>query len=68
MDIDSVDIVMKRTIGFSMVEYIVFVSAVILGLVAVMSLFQSALKKKQYDSISSLFGPGFSTNATYTSW
>ena len=58
---------MKQTDGFSIIEYIVLTSAVILGLVAVMALFESALKKKQYDSISSLFGPGFSTNATYTS-
>ena len=57
----------KQRIAFSAIEYIVLTSAVILGLVAVMALFESALKKKQYDSISSLFGPGFSTNATYTS-
>ncbi len=54
---------MKRVAGFSIIEYIVLTSAVILGLVAVTSLFNSALKKKQYDSISSLFGPGISTSA-----
>ncbi len=55
---------MRGKLGFSAIEYMVLTSAVILGLLAIMVLFESSLKRKQYDSISSLFGPGFSVNAT----